>query len=86
MDNNKVAGVNDVQEQCTDKSANVESVSPATVDKGEMIEYFSSSHKKFFEGFRKKTKPVSRIGRIDFWGEEAKAIRKIASEMSRRNG
>ena len=75
MDNNKVAGVNDVQEQCTDKSANVESVSPATVDKGEMIEYFSSSHKKFFEGFRKKTKPVG-IGDIGL-----EAIRKIAREL-----
>lgn len=76
----KVAGVNDVQEQCTDKNDAVESVSPDTVDMGEMSEYFSSSHKKLFGGFRKESKPVG-IG-----GLGSEAIRKIASEMSRRNG
>ena len=75
MDNKKVAGVNDVQEQYTDKSANVESVSPDTVDMGEMVEYFSSSHKKLFGVFRKESKPVG-IGGIGL-----EAIRKIAREL-----
>ena len=74
MDNKKVPEVNGVQEH-TDKNDAVESVSHDTVDKVEMIEYFSSSHKKFFEGFRKKTKPVG-IGDIGL-----EDIRKIARKL-----
>ena len=72
MDNKKVAGVNDVQEQCTDKSANVESVSHDTVDVVALKEALLD-RSNMFKGFRNKNKPVG----IDFWGFGSKIARKL---------
>ena len=69
---NKAPEVNDMQEH-TGKNDAVESVFPDTADMGVR---FKEAILDLEKGF--KPKPVCRI---DFWGYESEAIRKIAREL-----